>query len=112
MVWQNIVNALLGVFFIVARVRTGLAGDAVPIWTHLIGAAILVVLAGVAALNGHARRQAWIQYVNGLVGLWFIISPWVLSFAVKPPALIGGVIVLALSAWLAFGVLPKAVASH
>lgn len=112
MVWQNVVIALLGAFFIVAPIRAGFAGDVAQIWTAMIGGLILLVLAGTAVLNAQARQQVWIQYVNGLVGLWFVIAPWVLSFAMKPAPLIGGLIVLILSAWLAFGVSPKAAPSH
>jgi hypothetical protein len=110
--WQNVVIALAGLFFIVAPIRAGFTGDVAQIWTAMIGGAILLVLAGAAVVNAHARQQVWIQYVNGLIGLWFVIAPWVLSFAVKPAPVIGGLIVLILSAWLAFGVLPKAAASH
>lgn len=112
MIWQNVVSALIGIWFIIAPFSLGFAGNAGRIWTSIIGGVILLVLAGAAVMNEHVRRQTWIQYVNGLVGIWFIIAPWVLSFAVKPAdfwtSLVGGIIVLGLSAWLAFGVLPKA----
>lgn len=110
--WQNVVIALLGLFFIVAPIRAGFVGDVAQIWTAMIGGLILLVLAGTAIFNAQVRQQAWIQYVNGLVGLWFVIAPWVLSFAMKPAPLIGGLIVLVLSAWLAFGAPPKAAPSH
>jgi hypothetical protein len=70
--------------------------------TSIIGGIILLVLAGSAALVPGARRQVWIQYVTGLVGIWFIIAPWVLSFVSQPgelwTSLILGIIALILSA--------------
>jgi uncharacterized integral membrane protein len=116
MVWQNVVNALIGIWFIIAPFSLAFTSNAAEMWTSIIGGVILLVLAGAAALNEKARRQVWIQYVDGLVGVWFIIAPWVLSFTARAgelwTSLIGGVIVLVLSAWLAFGVLPKAAATH
>ncbi|HLY24553.1 MAG TPA: hypothetical protein VKT83_18965 [bacterium] len=57
MVWQNVVIALAGLFFIVAPIRAGFTGDIAQIWTAMIGGAILLVLAGAAVVNAHARQR-------------------------------------------------------
>ena len=61
------------------------------------------LLAGSAALNEMARRQRWIQYADALVGIWFIVAPWALSFAGRTgdfyTFLILGIVALILSVW-------------
>lgn len=116
MIWQNMVNALIGIWLIIAPFTLSFTGEAAQMWTSIVGGVLLLVLAGSAALNAKARRQAWIQYVNGLVGIWFILAPWVLSFTARSSefrtSLVAGIIVLVLSARLAFGEMPKAAATH
>ncbi len=110
MIWQNVVNALLGIWFIVAPFSLSFTGNTGETWASVIGGVILLLLAGTAALRTGARRQVWIQYVDGLVGIWFIIAPWALSFTGEPrvflTSLIPGIVVLLLSAWL-LGLMPK-----
>jgi len=117
MMWPNVVNALVGIWFIIAPFTLGFSGNGGEMWTSIIGGVILLILAGWAVFSEEARRQtAWIQYVTGLVGIWFIIAPWVLSVATKPgelwTSLVGGIIVLVLSAWFVFGVTLKMAAKH
>lgn len=103
MVWRNIVNGVIGIWFIISPYVLGYTGDAGRTWTSIIGGIILLVLAGSAAFNGRVRQQSWIQYVDGLVGIWFIIAPWVLLFTTKRAdfwtSLVLGIIALILSAW-------------
>jgi len=74
---------------------------------------VLLVLAGWAALDKRIRLQAWVQYVNGLVGIWFIIIFTYMYGSVAGVAnlrwttIVGGLIALVLCAWLAFSALPK-----
>jgi thiosulfate reductase cytochrome b subunit len=108
--WANLVNALLGIWFIVAPYALVFTSRPVEMWTSIAGGIILLVLAGWAVFSEDARRRAWVQYVNGLVGIWFIIAPFVLALTARPQlwtSLIGGAIVLVLSGYLAFRVVPK-----
>lgn len=103
MVWENVVNALIGIWFIIAPAVLQFSSNQPMTWTSVIGGLILLVLAGSASLNLTARRQSWIQVVNGLVGIWFIIAPWVLSFTGRAgdfwTSLILGIEALILSIW-------------
>ncbi len=113
MVWANVVNALVGIWFIIAPFVLAYSDQRAALWLSVLGGAILLVLAGWAVVNEAARKQRWIQYVNGLVGIWFIIFPYVFALTARPnvtwTSVVGGLIALVLSAWLAFSVLPKEV---
>ncbi len=113
MMWRNVVNALIGIWFIIAPAVLPFANDNAMGWTSVIGGLILLILAGTAVLSADARRQAWMQWVTGLVGIWFIIAPWVLSFTTRPgdfwTSLILGIVALILSVW-DLGALPKSAA--
>lgn len=111
MLWANIVNALLGVWFVIAPFVLAFRDVPSAMWTSIVGGLILLILAGYAVLNEPARKIRWIQYVNGLVGIWFILFPFVHAMSGRTSvlwtALIGGLVALVLSAWLAFGVLAQ-----
>lgn len=113
MVWVNTVNALVGIWFIIAPFALRFTDRPTPMWLSIIGGAILLVLAGWAAFSEQARHQKWIQYVNGLVGIWFILFSYLYPLAevanVRWTSVVGGLIALILSAWLAFSVLPREV---
>lgn len=113
MVWANVVNALLGIWFIIAPFVLAFQDHPNAMWTSIVGGIILLILAGWAVLDETARKQKWIQYVNGLVGIWFILFPFVYAMTGTPvvlwTSLIGGAVALVLSAWLAFGVLAREV---
>jgi|SRR5579864_1409785 len=115
MLWQNVVNALIGIWFIIAPAVLPFPDNAVTAWTSVIGGVILLVLAGSAALSEGARRRVWIQIVTGLVGIWFIVAPWVLSFTARPgnfwTSLVLGIVALNLSIWDLEG-LPKAASTQ
>ena len=64
MVWRSVVNALIGIWFIVSPAVLPFRNDAAMAWTSVIGGVILLVLAGGAALMEGARRQVWLQVVN------------------------------------------------
>jgi len=114
--WANVVNALVGIWFIIAPYALAVTGRPVEMWTSIAGGVVLLVLAGWAVFSEDARRQAWVQYVNGLVGIWFIVAPFVLARAAEPRELwtsvLGGAIAVVLSGYLTFGVLPRLAAAR
>lgn len=71
-------------------------------WSHyVIGA--LIALVGVAALSNY---QLWEEWVDLVLVMWLIVSPWVLGFtsmaALIWNAMIVGAIVAILLAWALF----------
>jgi hypothetical protein len=113
--WANVVNALVGIWFIVAPYALGTAGRPAVLWTSIAGGVLLLVLAGWAALSEGARKAAWLRYVTGLIGIWFIVAPFVLSLQAHREvwtSVLGGAIVLALSGYLVLTVRPEAAATR
>jgi hypothetical protein len=97
--WQDWVNLLLGIWLFVSPWIFGFSADAHSWNFWIIGVAFFVF--GVAALN---TRQLWEEWVNLVLGVWMIISPWVLGYsataAARDDAVIVGIVVAALSIWV------------
>lgn len=106
MKWENVVTALIGVWFIMSPFTLGYTHQPFMTVTSFAGGAILLVAAGAAALSESVRRQTWIYLCNGLVGIWFIIAPSALSFAGDLgdhwTSLVGGIVVLLLNGALLY----------
>jgi VIT1/CCC1 family predicted Fe2+/Mn2+ transporter len=47
MTWPNVVNALIGLWFVIAPFVLGYSGQTGAMWTSIVGGAILFVLGGV-----------------------------------------------------------------
>lgn len=68
---------------------------------------ILGIIIGILALVRFtgAYREGWISWVNVLLGIWVLISPWALGYAdnsvVMRNNVILGIIVILLSGWSA-----------
>lgn len=72
----------------------GFAAETTPAWNAgLVGAAIAVI--GVIALFAFHQAEEWI---NGLFGLWSLISPWAIGFSAVSSAatahVVAGILVL------------------
>jgi SPW repeat len=69
-------NLILGAFlFISPWLFTYPAGHQ---WTNAIIAGIIIVVLSIAALAAFA---VWEEWINLVVGLWLIASPWILHFS-------------------------------
>lgn len=75
------------------------------------GAGVVIAVLSIAALAAFAE---WEEWLNLIVGLWVIVSPWVLHFSANIQAMwtnvIVGVVVAALAAyeiWLTHGTTPR-----
>ena len=66
--------------------------------------AVIVGLALIAAALGAIFvPRAWEEWTEGALGLWLVVSPWVLGFSAmfgaRLDAVVIGILVVALSAW-------------
>jgi hypothetical protein len=98
--WQDWVNLILGIWLFLSPWILGfhnsMTGDSWNFW--IIGVAFFVF--GIAALN---TRTLWEEWVNLVLGIWLIISPWVLRYSnvatARDDAVVVGIIVAVLSIW-------------
>lgn len=91
-------NFLLGIWLIISPWVLNFTSSAAK-WDELaIGIAVLVL----AAIREIAPRAQWISFLNGLVGIWAIISPIFISFLLPKAywnSIILGIIVAILAFW-------------
>ena len=99
--WQDHIAFIVGIWLISAPWAFGSFGpDSIPIgaaaWNFLVCGAAVAIL-GVAAL---ASYRFWEEWVNLLIGVWLIASPWVLQYIQEPlfvwNALICGILLVVL----------------
>ncbi|MDA8230631.1 MAG: SPW repeat protein [Magnetospirillum sp.] len=78
--WQDWVNLVLGVWLFIAPWALGYSGSPAPAWNSWIFGVVIAVLS-IAAL---VQFALWEEWVNVVIGVWLLISPWVLGFAATP----------------------------
>lgn len=100
--WQDPVNALLGAWLIVSPWVLGFSKETMAMSNMVvIGVALIAVAMGAIFVP-----QAWEEWTEAALGLWLMVSPWVLGFthvqAARDTAILTGVVVLALAVWVLF----------
>ncbi|MGH6627350.1 MAG: SPW repeat protein [Burkholderiaceae bacterium] len=97
--WQDLVNALLGVWLILSPWALGFEGTTVAMTNAVVIGLALIA----AALGAIFVPRAWEEWTEGILGLWMIVSPWALGFGTHRDAMlsavIGGVVIAALALW-------------
>jgi succinate dehydrogenase/fumarate reductase cytochrome b subunit len=98
--WQDLVNALVGVWLILSPWALGFQSET----NALANAVIVGLLLIAAALGAIFVPRAWEEWTEGALGLWLAISPWALGFAGLQYAMISavasGVVVMVLALWV------------
>ena len=96
---QDWANLVLAVCLFFSPWVIGFASDTTATWNAWIAAIVLGALA-VATLSAFAE---WEEWANMVIGLWLIVSPWLLGFMANVNAMwthvILGVLVAAIAAW-------------
>jgi len=87
--WQDAVNVILGIWLFISPWVLGYSGAEVQAWNSWVVAVIVFALS-VASL---AQFRRWEEWINVLLGVWLIISPWVLHFSADTKATSNAVIV-------------------
>lgn len=94
--WANLVLAVLLFISPWAVGYTALTNAARNAW--VVG--VVIAILAIAALTAFA---VWEEWVNLVLGLWLIISPWALHFATNTDAMwtqvVLGIIAVLISAW-------------
>ncbi|NLS01916.1 SPW repeat protein [Rhizobium sp. P32RR-XVIII] len=101
---QDWANLVLAVCLFISPWVIGFAADTVPTWNAWIVAIALGALT-IAALSVFAE---WEEWANLVLGLWLIVSPWLLGFAANANAMwtsvVMGVLIGAVSLWAVWDV--------
>jgi SPW repeat len=99
--WTNaklcdVANLILGAFLFVSPWILGFGGSGAGQNANIAG--IIIVVLAIAALSAFA---VWEEWLNLIVGLWTLVSPWVLGFQATTKAMTVSVVVGLLVAILA-----------
>ncbi|MCL6516252.1 SPW repeat protein [Alicyclobacillus sp.] len=81
MKWRNWLNAIIGVWFIIAPWVLGVSDVAGAVWTSVIFGAIQVIASVWAAYVEEPSWRTWQNWVSFLTGVWFILQPFVLPLS-------------------------------
>jgi hypothetical protein len=64
---------------------------------------IVAIVIGAVAVWAALRFAEWHDWVNGVLGVWVVVSPWILGFAALTAAVwnhvVVGLLIVALAAW-------------
>ena len=103
-------NVLAGIWLILSPFIFQYWGLPAPTWNSIvIGVAVTLI----AALRvAEPLRNAGLSWINFLLGVWMIVSPWVLGYSSQVRlvwnAVVVGILVGALAMWSALTVSPRA----
>jgi SPW repeat len=97
--WQDPVNAVLGVALVLSPWVLDYSSE-----SFAMSNAVIIGLALVAtALGAMLAPKAWEEWTEAILGLWMIMSPWVLVFSHVQAAMYvavgSGLIVVLLALW-------------
>lgn len=96
--WQDWVNLIVGIWLFSSPMIFGYRGNEYVWNSYVFGGG--VILFSVWALTD---RKIWEEWINLIIGIWIIISPWVLDFAIDVDVLwntiIIGIAISTLSIW-------------
>ena len=74
--WQDVVNMVIGVWLVVSAWALGLEADRAMTANFVIVGLALVAL----TLGAIFVPKAWEEWSEFALGIWLIVSPWVLNF--------------------------------
>lgn len=75
--WQDAVNAVLGFMLILSPMALSYTVETVATTNAVVIGLALVA----AALGAMLTPNAWEEWTETILGLWMMMSPWVLGFA-------------------------------
>jgi hypothetical protein len=97
--------AVAGLWEVLSPFILGYSAITVALWNAIIVGVVLIVLAAWAALSEQVRLDRNLEWINAVLGVWLILSPFALNYSTVVTALwnniIVGVVVIVLAAWAA-----------
>ena len=96
--WQDPVSVIAGLWLAVSPWVLAYQTETRPMWNAVILGGLIALI----ALYALYRVFAWEEWANLLLGVWLLVSPWVLGFSALQVITLNAVIVGALVGALAF----------
>jgi hypothetical protein len=102
--FQDWINLVLAVLLFVSPWVLGFAGETGAAWNAWICGIVVAALAVLALV----KVAEWEEWIAAALGVWLVISPWVLGFAAMAAALwthiVLGVVIAVLALWRGWNV--------
>lgn len=97
--WQDPLNLIAGLWLIVSPWVLSYQTEMYPTWNAVLVGALIVLL----ALFEFFTVKAWEEWASIALGVWLMISPWILGFGKQTilmwNAVIVGAVVAVLALW-------------
>lgn len=98
------INVILGLWFLISPWVYGYtAMHAGSVWNNIIVGIIIAILAAIRFFSPYSAT--WLSWLNALLGVWVVISPWIYGYSANGGrtwnSVILGIIVIVLSIWSA-----------
>ncbi len=88
----NWIIALVGLLAIIAPFVLGFSTMTATLWSNIIVGILLIIFGVWAALSDRMNTDRTLDWINAVLGLWLLISPFVLGSSVVMAALWSDVI--------------------
>ncbi len=88
----NWIIALVGLLAIIAPFVLGFSAMTATLWSNIIVGILLIILGVWAAVSVRMSTDRTLDWINAVLGLWLLISPFVLGSSVVLAALWSDVI--------------------
>ncbi|MER3479444.1 MAG: hypothetical protein C4327_02900 [Meiothermus sp.] len=75
--WQDISNLVLGLWLVLSPWILGYASTSAALWNGILVGIVVAVL----ALTHMRGGPLWEEWVSLALGIWLILSPWLLGFS-------------------------------
>lgn len=99
--WATGITALAGVWVLIAPFVLGYSGTQQAMLNDVIVGLAVLVLAGIRLFG--ALSQTWLSWLAALLGLWLLVSPFVLGNSGTPMTndIIFGIVIIVFGVWSA-----------
>ncbi len=102
------VVAIIGLWQLISPFILGYTANTTAMWNAIIVGIIFIVLGVWSALVSNAGTSRVLDWISFIVGLWLIVSPFVLGFSILTiamwDAVIVGIVNAVLSIWAALSI--------
>lgn len=96
-------NIIAGIWTIISPWVYGFYNAAGNVWNNVIVGIVIAVFAAIRFFG--TAGTVWLSWINALLGIWLILSPWIYGYTGNAGrmwnSIIVGIVVLVLSVWSA-----------